>query len=275
MAPRKPAPGTTGLTGRGAKKGFVQPQRHLLLPSSASLQRPSSPMACSYVTADIAEAEGLHTKKLSGTKFRQMLRSGAGAGRSGVGRAGGRGWHGVVLLTRNLPQHAGRLAQPLSTALALSMAQAACCSCMQSKGPLQPPAQPPRAAGEPIPEWFSFSSVIEVLREVRAALPACLPAALPADVGCPRGLAGRAWLARVLHAKCHRKRRSKAADVAAHPASLCCAAPAASAAVSSRANPLPYLHCSTQLHFIPIMLPPQLRAVSLQCYERRAIVSVQ
>lgn len=71
---------------------------------------------------------------------------------------------------------------------------------MQSKRPLLPPAQPTCAAGEPIPEWFSFTSVIEVLREVRAALPACLPAALPADVGCPRGLAGCAWLARLLHA---------------------------------------------------------------------------
>ena len=29
-----------------------------------------------YVTADIAEKEGLHVKKLSGTKFRQMLRGG-------------------------------------------------------------------------------------------------------------------------------------------------------------------------------------------------------
>lgn len=29
-----------------------------------------------YVTADVAEKEGLHVKKLSGTKFRQMLRSG-------------------------------------------------------------------------------------------------------------------------------------------------------------------------------------------------------
>jgi len=29
-----------------------------------------------YVTADIAEAEGLHIKKLSGTKFRKMLRAG-------------------------------------------------------------------------------------------------------------------------------------------------------------------------------------------------------
>ncbi len=29
-----------------------------------------------YVTADIAEAEGLHVKKLSGTKFRKMLRAG-------------------------------------------------------------------------------------------------------------------------------------------------------------------------------------------------------
>ena len=29
-----------------------------------------------YVTADEAEERGLHTKKLSGTKFRQMLRSG-------------------------------------------------------------------------------------------------------------------------------------------------------------------------------------------------------
>lgn len=92
------------------------------MPSSASLQRPSFPIPCSYVTADIAEAEGLHTKKLSGTKFRQMLRSGAGTGWGGVGRAGGRGRHGAVLLTRNMLQHAGRLAQPLSTALALSMA---------------------------------------------------------------------------------------------------------------------------------------------------------
>lgn len=29
-----------------------------------------------YVTADVAEKEGLTTKKLSGTKFRKMLRSG-------------------------------------------------------------------------------------------------------------------------------------------------------------------------------------------------------
>jgi sulfate adenylyltransferase len=29
-----------------------------------------------YVTADVAEAEGLHRLNLSGTKFRQMLRSG-------------------------------------------------------------------------------------------------------------------------------------------------------------------------------------------------------
>jgi sulfate adenylyltransferase len=29
-----------------------------------------------YVTADIAEAEGLHQLKLSGTKFRKMLRAG-------------------------------------------------------------------------------------------------------------------------------------------------------------------------------------------------------
>jgi sulfate adenylyltransferase len=29
-----------------------------------------------YVTADVAEREGLHQLKLSGTKFRQMLRSG-------------------------------------------------------------------------------------------------------------------------------------------------------------------------------------------------------
>ena len=30
-----------------------------------------------YVTADVAAAEGLHQLKLSGTKFRQLLRSGA------------------------------------------------------------------------------------------------------------------------------------------------------------------------------------------------------
>jgi len=47
---------------------------------------PSLPLPRSYVTADIAEAEGLHTKKLSGTKFRQMLRSGARGG-------GARGWN--------------------------------------------------------------------------------------------------------------------------------------------------------------------------------------
>ena len=29
-----------------------------------------------YVTADVAEAEGLHQLKLSGTKFRKMLRAG-------------------------------------------------------------------------------------------------------------------------------------------------------------------------------------------------------
>lgn len=29
-----------------------------------------------YVTADDAKGQGLHVKKLSGTKFRQMLRSG-------------------------------------------------------------------------------------------------------------------------------------------------------------------------------------------------------
>jgi sulfate adenylyltransferase len=29
-----------------------------------------------YITADVAEAEGLKVKKLSGTKFRQMLRAG-------------------------------------------------------------------------------------------------------------------------------------------------------------------------------------------------------
>ena len=29
-----------------------------------------------YVTADVAEAEGLTPKKLSGTKFRKMLRAG-------------------------------------------------------------------------------------------------------------------------------------------------------------------------------------------------------
>ena len=29
-----------------------------------------------YVTADVAEEKGLHIKKLSGTKFRQMLRAG-------------------------------------------------------------------------------------------------------------------------------------------------------------------------------------------------------
>ncbi|EFN55934.1 hypothetical protein CHLNCDRAFT_145209 [Chlorella variabilis] len=47
-----------------------------------------------YITADVAEKEGLHVKKLSGTKFRQMLRS-----------------------------------------------------------------------GEPIPDWFAFASVVDVLRE--------------------------------------------------------------------------------------------------------------
>lgn len=29
-----------------------------------------------YITADVAEKEGLKVKKLSGTKFRQMLRAG-------------------------------------------------------------------------------------------------------------------------------------------------------------------------------------------------------
>jgi len=29
-----------------------------------------------YVTADVADAEGLHQLKLSGTKFRKMLRAG-------------------------------------------------------------------------------------------------------------------------------------------------------------------------------------------------------
>jgi sulfate adenylyltransferase len=32
--------------------------------------------SCSYLTADVAEKEGLKVKKLSGTKFRQMLRGG-------------------------------------------------------------------------------------------------------------------------------------------------------------------------------------------------------
>jgi len=31
---------------------------------------------CSYVTADVAENLGLKVKKLSGTKFRKMLRNG-------------------------------------------------------------------------------------------------------------------------------------------------------------------------------------------------------
>ena len=34
------------------------------------------PLPRSYLTADLAEAEKLHVKKLSGTKFRQMLRAG-------------------------------------------------------------------------------------------------------------------------------------------------------------------------------------------------------
>ena len=38
------------------------------------------PPTHSYMTADLAEKEGLHVKKLSGTKFRQMLRGGAGRG---------------------------------------------------------------------------------------------------------------------------------------------------------------------------------------------------
>lgn len=36
--------------------------------------------SCSYITADVAEKQGLHVKKLSGTKFRQMLRSGGQTG---------------------------------------------------------------------------------------------------------------------------------------------------------------------------------------------------
>ncbi len=36
-----------------------------------------------YVTADVAAAEQLSVKKLSGTKFRKMLRSGGSCGRVG------------------------------------------------------------------------------------------------------------------------------------------------------------------------------------------------
>lgn len=41
---------------------------------------PTVPPACSYITADVAEKQGLHVKKLSGTKFRQMLRNGGQLG---------------------------------------------------------------------------------------------------------------------------------------------------------------------------------------------------
>ena len=37
---------------------------------------PRSPQEEGYVTADVAEAKGLHKLSLSGTKFRQMLRAG-------------------------------------------------------------------------------------------------------------------------------------------------------------------------------------------------------
>ena len=40
------------------------------------------------MTADVAEREGLHKLNLSGTKFRQMLRAGAGCGDAGVRGAG-------------------------------------------------------------------------------------------------------------------------------------------------------------------------------------------
>lgn len=65
------------------------PQHALLMAHAVLL-----PSACSYITADVAEKEGLHVKKLSGTKFRQMLRSGE------------RGGHGIcwdLLAPQRLP----------------------------------------------------------------------------------------------------------------------------------------------------------------------------
>ena len=90
-----------------------------------------------YVTADIAEREGLHKLNLSGTKFRQMLRGGEkqrGAGGRERGREGG-----------GAPRQRAHGGAAISATLPLA----------------------PRAghAGDDIPEWFAFKSVVRVLRE--------------------------------------------------------------------------------------------------------------
>lgn len=62
-----------------------------------------------YVTADVAEKEGLHKLNLSGTKFRQMLRNGEGKQSRREGKQGRRSRKkvGVVANLGNLKLTAG------------------------------------------------------------------------------------------------------------------------------------------------------------------------
>ena len=60
----------------------ASPVSSALVACLAAVQQPRLTHSCNllqekgYVTADVAEQEGLHQLKLSGTKFRQMLRGG-------------------------------------------------------------------------------------------------------------------------------------------------------------------------------------------------------
>lgn len=109
------------------------------------------------MTADVAEAEGLHTKKLSGTKFRQMLRSGGwvgvGAG-SAAGRRGGHPHGAQVLPGGGRPRGSAAADGQPATRPAKGRRPATCLRAAH----LCP-------AGDDIPEWFAFKSVVEVLRE--------------------------------------------------------------------------------------------------------------
>ncbi len=115
------------------------------------------PLPQGYVTADVAEKEGLHKLNLSGTKFRKMLRAG--------GWDNGWAWQGLAVGAAS--STACHLAPASGLRLAVDCLQFSHNRCMHLATQFYAPLLVP-CAGEDIPEWFAFKSVVSVLREAIA-----------------------------------------------------------------------------------------------------------